>query len=368
MKGAALVPLLCAAVSAPSAARELSYRDIVAKYRAGEFESAIKEVAALRPSKMADERRNLERTPPFGSLDADQVIAAVMLHTEAHFNSASGDLPYLPAPHLDRAWQLVRRCLDLLDEPKPWTLGGELRLARDALAAAHGRESIRQWYLLLGSHSQGKRQIGRSAQYAQEARFYFPDDPDVLLASGSHHEMLTFVPTGRYPIFDARGEKIRDEAFDYTKERTEAARYFRAALGANPALDEAQLRLGRTLYLLGDLPSAATELDAVRTRARHEIFKSLAALFQALVEEEGGRRSRAAELYVEAMKLVPEAQTSYVGLSELLYIDGQPDRAAKLILDLLERPAPGDPWWMYMTGEWWHFEARLRLLRAQARR
>jgi tetratricopeptide (TPR) repeat protein len=361
------VATLSVAAAARSPQGDRSYRDIVAKYHAGEYDNAVKELAALSHSKLEDERRNLERTPPFGSLDGSHVKAAIMLHTEAHFGSASGDLPYLPSPHLDRARRLVRRCLELIDAPLPANLDRTERVARYALEISNGREFARQWYLLIASQFQGKRHISRSAHYLQDARFHFPDDPDVLLASGSHHEMLTFVPTGRFSAFDASGARMRDEVIDYAKERSEAARYFRAALGANPALDEAQLRLGRTLYLLGDLPSAATELDAVRTRARHEIFKSLAALFQALVEEEGGRRSRAAELYVEAMKLVPEAQTSYLGLSELLYMDGQPDRAANLILDLLERPAPRDPWWMYMTGEWWHFDARLRLLRTQAR-
>jgi hypothetical protein len=363
---AIVVLLLLAAGSALRAQKELTYRDVVGKYRAGEHEAAVKELNALRPSKMDDERRVFERTP-FGTLQPNEVKAAVMLHTEAHFQSASGDMPSLPSPHLDRARRLARRCLELLDAAPTADLTEDQRRARDLLDAGRGREFVRQWYLLLASQFQGKRHVSRSAHYLQEARFLFPADPDVLLASGSHHEMLTFVPTGRVSMFDERGENIADYVVDYPKERAEASHYFRAALGANPAMYEAQLRLGRMLYLLGDLAAAATELDAVRARANIVTFRSLAALFLALIEEERGHLGPAARLYVEATKLSPEAQAPYVGISELLYVDGQPDKAAETIMTLLERPAPRDPWWAYMMGEWWHFDARLQALRAQAR-
>jgi tetratricopeptide (TPR) repeat protein len=361
-----LLALLCGGGASLSAQRELSYRDIVARYQAGEYETAVTAITALGLSKLDDERRALGRTL-FGSLRADEIRAAIMLHTEAHFHSASGDLANLPAPHLARARVLVQRCLDLLGIPPTETLDDVRQEARAILQATHAREFIRLWYLLLVSHFQGKRHVNRSAHHLEEARALFPDDPDVLLASGSHHEMLTFVGHNRVPTFNERGEWIRDDVIDQGKERTEAARYYRAALGADPALYEAQVRLGRTLYLLGDLALAAKELDAVRTRTNNLTLKCLAAMFLALVEEDGGGRARAAELYVEAMKLFPAAQAPFVGISELLYVDGQPAKAAATMTTLLERPAPRDPWWSYIMSEWWHYDARLKAMRDRVR-
>lgn len=125
--------------------------------------------------------------------------------------------------------------------------------------------------------------------------------------------------------------------------------------------------LGRILHQAGDLKSASERLEIVRTRGKDEARKYLAAIFLALVEEEHGDRARAARLYIEAMKLFPAAQGPFVGISELLHADGRPGEAARTITALLERPASRDPWWEYLMGEWWHFDARLAFLRAQAR-
>ena len=290
-----------------------------------------------------------------------------MLHTEAHFQSASGDLAFLAAPHLDRARDLARRALELLDLPPTPEVTKEQLHARAWLEVGRAREFVRQWYLLVASHAQGKRHGSRSAECVQEARSRFPADPDILLASGSHHEMLTFIANGRLPIFNDRGEIVREEDVDVPKERGEASRYFRAALGANPALHEARLRLGRTLYVLGESAAAADELEKTRSSATDDGVKYLATVFLALVEEDRGARSRAAQLYVEAMKAFPDAQAPYVGVSELLYADGQPDKAAETMTMLLEHPAPRDWWWVYLMGQWWHFDARLTRLRERAR-
>jgi inner membrane protein len=376
-----------AAVADASAQEQGPYRDAVARYRGGEFEAAVKALSALSASNMEEETRLLERTP-FGTLAADEVPTAIMLHTEAHFESAAGQIANLPAPHLDRARRLARRCLELLDAA-PIDLAVAHRSARGSLERIGARQFVRQWYLLLASQFQGLRHVSRSAQHLQEARSLFPDDPDILLASGSHHEMLTLagrrVAAGRkpgtstpdratsgaeiaIPLFNETGDKLQDVVIDRQTALAEAARYCRAALAANPGLYEAQLRLGRTLYLLGDPGAAAQELDAMRTRATQSALTYLASLFLALILEDRGDRRGAAELYADAMKAFPTAQAAYVGSSELLYADAQPDQAADTMKTLLERPAPRDPWWSYQMGEWWHFDARLAALRSRVRR
>ena len=58
-----LVAAFFAAVAPVAAQKERTYREIVAKYRAGEFDAAVREIAALRSSALEDERRMLERIP-----------------------------------------------------------------------------------------------------------------------------------------------------------------------------------------------------------------------------------------------------------------------------------------------------------------
>ena len=235
------------------------------------------------------------------------------------------------------------------------------------MSSVNAREFVRQWYLLVVSQVQGTRQISRSAHYLEEARSLFPDDADILLASGSHHESLTFIGTEHHPVIDEAGRRIGNAQINPARERREAARWFRAAVDANPGLHEAAVRLGRTLHQLGDLQAAATTLETVRARAEDPPMKYLAALFLARVEEDRGRRARAADLYVEAIKAYPEAQAGFVGVSELLYVDAQPESAAKVMTNLLQKPAPSDPWWVYVMGEWWHYDARLRAMRNRVR-
>ena len=345
LHGAAMLVAVLHAVSA-SAQNELTYADILATYRAGEYEAAVRAVKSLSSRAMEDEERLLARTPTGMVRDAD-IRAAMLLHAEAHFAAVSSELAGLDSRHLDRAQRLAR---------------GYLR-GREKFSDA--REFVRQWFLLLVAHFHGVRHVNRSADYLREARSLFPDDPEVLLASGSHHELLALIE--RVSFYDRMGNRTREQRVDRGEELSEAARYFRAATAANAQLDEAHLRLGRVLYEAGDLKAASQSLETVRTRRRDEALTYLAAIFLALVEEQRGDRARAARLYVEAMKLFPDAQAPLVGVSELLYVDGHPDDAATTSATLLERPAPRDPWWVYMLGEWWRFDVRLASLRAQVR-
>jgi tetratricopeptide (TPR) repeat protein len=291
---------------------------------------------------MEDERRLLQRTPT-GMARVEDIKAAIMLHTEAHFASVSSQIPDIDSSHLERARRLLHGYRDL--EPQ--------------ISAAP--EFVRQWFLLVIAHCQGMHRVGRSAEYLREARSLFPDSAEILLASGSHHELLAHL--GRVSRYDKMGNRRRVDRVDRNDELRESIRYLRAAVFANPALHEAHLRLGRTLYLVADLEGAAAALQTVLSGASDEALRYLATIFSALIEEQRENRKRAADFYVQAMKLFPAAQAPYVGVSEVLYVDGQPDRAATVIGTLLDRPAPRDPWWAYLMGEWWHYDARLTAMR-----
>ena len=55
-------------------------------------------------------------------------------------------------------------------------------------------------------------------------------------------------------------------------------------------------------------------------------------------------------------------------MSELAYLKGREAEAAAQVVSMLESFARQDPWWTYLLGDAWHFEARLVDLRAQALR
>jgi hypothetical protein len=71
---------------------------------------------------------------------------------------------------------------------------------------------------------------------------------------------------------------------------------------------------------------------------------------------------------VEALRLFPNAQAIKVAMSELAYLKGRDADAAAQVVSMLESFARQDPWWTYLLGDAWHFEARLVDLRAQALR
>ena len=280
---------------------------------------------------------------------------AVALMTEAWFRGTEHGPSFRSDPYLLSARRIARRALRMVAD-------GHEGFGPEA------QRFIRDWYLLIVAYRHGHGQVAWSRAFLAEARQLFPKDARVLLVSGADHEMLSDVIKGSLYRVDATGQITGQSDIDPARELDRAVEFFRQAAAMAPELVEARLRLGRTLYRRNDLPGATRELQAALELAVHEPVRYLALAFLGMVETARGDFQAADRLYGDAQRLFPSAQSISVIRSEAAYLSGRSADAASLVAARLREPAREDPWWMYSLGEWWHFEARMRAMRAEVRR
>jgi tetratricopeptide (TPR) repeat protein len=146
-----------------------------------------------------------------------------------------------------------------------------------------------------------------------------------------------------------------------------ALKFLRQAVALDPQVAEARLRLGRVLLRKGDLEGALRELRAALVRPDDQI-RYLACTFLGMAGVERGDLEGAEQCYTEALRLFPAGQIAMLARSEAAYLSGRGADAAGQVGSMLRIQRKEDPWWMYLLGDWWHFEARLIRLRAEALR
>ena len=216
-----------------------NYADILAEYDSGNQTAALERLATLSPQTI-DDGFGLLLT----RLSAALGQTAAAMHTEAALRPLTLTSPRSSAHHLDLATQLIEKGQAIkgrLARPLPksplWPVTGEFR---------------RLWYVTVITALEGTGQLGPATKYADQARELYPKDADVLLLSAIGEEMRA----------SARTEGLADG--DRHKSLEHAERYLRDAVAANPDRLEAQLRLGRVLYLRHD--PAAGDVPAARRR------------------------------------------------------------------------------------------------------
>jgi tetratricopeptide (TPR) repeat protein len=347
------VPLLAVATllgtaTAASGQHSFAYVKAIETYANGDFAGAMQSLAALNQRQILNEANRFSQEPiDKAALWLPRARRAAMLHTEAWFEAGEFGITFRHV-HYDAARAIVRAIDRIRAEGGP--VRGDPRFVRD-------------WYLVTVSHLHGHAGVARSRPLLVEARRIFPADPEVLLASGSDHEMVAFITTGYLPQYDGNGERTGSEKVDTNKELESAARFYRDA----SLLVEARLRLGHVLFRQGQMEAATRELEAARTQGGHPTLRYLANVFLGLIESAGGRGARATEFYSEALRLYPASQTALLGMSEVAYLEGRLPDAASLMTKLLKTKDKADPWWQYMQGEFWHREFRLTALRKGVR-
>jgi tetratricopeptide (TPR) repeat protein len=357
---AVLVLAVVAIASAPLGAAQTAsplppaYLSALASYRAGDLSSAFLKLEEVDKAELAGiARALLRRDVAAGSSWPRLLTAAILLHTEAFLIHAEAGPAPPTDPYLSSAHSLVR---------------GLLRLAEDGERSfgETERSFVRDWYLLLVAVEHGRAEIGWSRAYLTEALKSFPNDLNLTLALGSDHEMLSDVSAGSINYFDSSGRFLRQSEVDADGELRDAIRVFEHVTAAAPRMPEARLRLGRLLYRRGDLDRAAQELDAALPLARQAgppDLVYLALLFRGMVETARGNYDRAGMFYSEARVLLPLAQTAALAQAEAAYLRGRVAEAAATMQGALQQTEKDDPWWAYISGEWWHLEGRLEAIR-----
>jgi len=327
------------------------YLSALASYQAADLSAAFGHLSAIDEAELPEITELLMR-PGLApaAVRVRMMMAAALLHSEAFFIRVAAGRFYPSDPHIVAARTLVRSLIEQAKDGEPAIGVRERSFARD-------------WYLLMVAMQHGRSEIAWSSAYLSEALDLFPRDAELTLASGSTHEVLSHVSTGLITLVDSIGRFRRQTRIDPGDELETATRLFKGAAAAAPELVEARLRLGRSLYREGSLDAAAGELDAALRLAAPAQVRYLGLLFRGQVDAARQRWSEADRFYAEALQLMPVSQTAAIARSEAAYSSGRAAEAAAAMQALLQQPRREDPWWLYLQGEAWHFEARLLAIR-----
>ena len=346
---AAVLMAIC--VSAPAAARGLQptpstvampdiHDSCLARYLAGDVDAAIREFDALfEPVEGAREMRD-----SIAALRNDKKLVALerllMLHTESLISlwlrdeSVRFRLPPARAAILIQVYNAVRSFDDQ-------------------------SEFLRRWYLLWESFRQlnAHEAVPSALDFLSDAQDAFPRNSEVQLAAGSRHEMLwwgSFNNAHR----DPRGEPGSVRSLVLARDA------YRRSLKANENEVESRLRLARVLLQLGDLDEADRELAQIRGAKYGNIFQYLALLFEGDLRERQQDTAAAARAYDAAIPLVKFPHAARIARAQLAYRTGERRAAIDTILPAVSgKMEQNDPFWVYLRGQTWRYEAYLAAAR-----
>jgi tetratricopeptide (TPR) repeat protein len=152
---------------------------------------------------------------------------------------------------------------------------------------------------------------------------------------------------------------------------TRAERRYEQARKADPANQEAALRLARVHQLQLRPDAAARELQALAGDATLKPdIRALAQLFLGGLHERAERLPDAIAAYRAAAELLPDAQAPQVALCHALQRAGDAAGSQAALERALEESRASDPWWAYRMGWLEHPSDEaglLRLLRERGR-
>jgi predicted Zn-dependent protease len=123
------------------------------------------------------------------------------------------------------------------------------------------------------------------------------------------------------------------------------------ALKLDPGSDEARVRLAHVHLLLKDERRAAPLLEQTLVLGAPPLYRYLASIMLGDVQARRGELQPAIELYLDARRLLPTGQSSYIAHAFALRAAGQADAAARVLGEMLSRvPHDDDPWMQYPRG------------------
>lgn len=238
--------------------------------------------------------------------------------------------PALASQHLELGHLIVR------------TLRATLRLSRDEATAFAER-----WYVAAASTCLMVNDPACAAPFINRGLQVAPASLGLRLMAGILDDLegLSFNPD------DARGGMARGrlvaarlQAFLRAKDR------YAKLVDDVPSFVRARVRLGRVLWMLGEVDAAQVQLLRAQAEAREPVQQYLAAMFLGALHEQKGDLARARLSYESALALAPASQAATVALGYLDVVAGTPDRAQALARALLTQPRFEDEWWSYKNG------------------
>jgi membrane-bound metal-dependent hydrolase YbcI (DUF457 family)/tetratricopeptide (TPR) repeat protein len=326
----------------PAHAQTPEYADMVAAYRRGAFDDAIERLlktpmSAVTQRGIREWLKHCEKVK-----QTDDIAAALMMHSEVVFVS------HAEAPGIGSSLSRGRIHQDLVTT-----------LQRSLKQIAPRTNFIRTWYLMWESFRQGYAlpEADKQTDFLPDALDAFPDDPYVLLAIGARHELYWWLSPDN-GVRDASAGPAVD-----SRDLRSAEEWLRKSVASDPSLAEARLRLARVLSLRGQSDAAQAQLAAVRTDDPN--YRYLLELFFGQARERAGDTDGAAAAYARAIGLVEWPQAARVAAAHLAYGSGRRIEAAGgLTQSLATGPDAIDPWSVYIRGQWWYLQNRMRRARA----
>lgn len=220
---------------------------------------------------------------------------------------------------------------------------GWLNLADDRRSPPGGLRS--RWNVAIGRVLLLNKAFVEAEAYLDRLNVKFPNDAGVLLALGTARESRAVSTAPAAPLFER-------------------------ALALDPTLVEARLRLARLALDREDDAAAEKELSAVKQTAKEPSHLFLANLWLGQIRERQKPWTAAAELYVEAIKTLPDAMSGYVTLSDVLKANGELAQSAGVMDRYTARGVKSviaDPLNTYPLGLDTFLEARFDAFLSEAR-
>lgn len=189
----------------------------------------------------------------------------------------------------------------------------------------------------------------------------FRDDPVLLLAGSVIETRLALSQVDASLASEIYSSEVRQR---WRPELRDAERDYEPAAGEGGAGSEAAVRLARVHMLSGELALARDRLDRVLAGQGPEEVRYLALIFRAAAAEQPGDAHKAAQLYEQAARLFPGAQTPLLALARLADETGNPaDARGYVERALTTAGGAADPWRRYIQGQAWQLDARTAVLR-----
>jgi tetratricopeptide (TPR) repeat protein len=226
-------------------------------------------------------------------------------------------------------WELARLLLNSLS-PNP---------SKDEMA--------RRWYIATTAHMLSRRERIYADQNLKRALEVIPLDAKLLFYAGALHEsyaspksQTAIPPPGFHYQFGAKKSELEL-----------ALKFLTQSVESDAKFDEAHLRLGRVMGLLGDHKEAIAELQKADATVTNPKLKYYAALFLGYELAALGRNAKARECFDRASTLFPAAQSPLLAASHLARSSGDFSTALQYIQKVFSLPLDSaqanDPWWEY---------------------
>jgi len=239
----------------------------------------------------------------------------------------------------------------------------------------------RDWYLAVETVSQGKGGWwGGRSDLLPSIRRLLGSDSGVYLFNGASSASAMGpwrIGDGPYAVgheFDLKGRRIPTLTADgetYNAEDVrDAETALRKALGLDPSLAEARLRLGRVLQLTNRRSTAEIEFKSILAAegSADSLTLYLAGVFLGRIQEDAHRLADAKTSYEDAIRRYPFGVVARIALGQVLValgrqVDGL--AASRSVFGAETRPSRPDPWVGFPVANYGRVTQRLAAMRLQ---